>query len=440
MTSFVLAIWTFERNWSTGQFSTVVLAAALPNILMAPFAGALVDRWDKRRTLMWSVIGQSVATFVLATLFATGRIHTYWQIYPAIILIALCGSFQNPALGAASAVLLSKESYSQASAMWQLNSVAVMIISPLLAAALLPIVNMQGIVLFDALSYLFALIALFVVRIPNPSNTQDNDADSQDRSPGGFLRQVIKGWSYIQDRRPLLYLLVYGLFIDLVLDMVQIAVMPLSVRGGSAGRLASVMAASAFGMVAGTVLMTLWPGPKRRIGGVLGSGAVIGAMLVLAGTQRNAITQAVAFFLFTLFIPFNQSCSGAIWLSKTARELMGRVTATTSMFAQLCFPLACFITPLLTDRIFVPLLVPGGTLSTTPLAAIFGVGQQRGVGLLLAVMGLGMCIVSLTAYANRKLRCIETDLPEMSCPEAEAGGEPSGTPVTERAFAAGEQQ
>ena len=60
MTSFVMAIWSYQRHWSTGQFSTVVLAAALPGIIMAPFAGALVDRWDKRLTMMGAVAGQAI--------------------------------------------------------------------------------------------------------------------------------------------------------------------------------------------------------------------------------------------------------------------------------------------------------------------------------------------------------------------------------------------
>src|SRR5262245_6486672 len=57
MTSFVLGIWVYQRHSSTGQFSTVVLAASLPGILMGPFAGALVDKWDKRRTMIAAVIG-----------------------------------------------------------------------------------------------------------------------------------------------------------------------------------------------------------------------------------------------------------------------------------------------------------------------------------------------------------------------------------------------
>lgn len=421
MTSFVLAIWVFQRHQSTTQFSTVVLAASLPGILMGPFAGALVDKWDKRRTMIAAVLGQAVATLGLALLFTTHGIDSYWQVYPAIILIAVCGAFQYPALSAACAVLVPKEHYSQAGALWQLNQAAIMIVSPLLAAALLPLVRIEGIVFFDALTYMFALGSLLLIRIPNPE--PGSDEDGSDRAAGAvrsFLRQVSQGWRYISARRALLQLLAYSLFFNIVLDMVQIVVMPLAVKGGSAGRLASLMVTSALGMVAGSVIMAIWGGPKKRIVGVVLSGTLLGAALAVAGPQQNPIALAAAFFMFTLFIPFGLSSTGAIWLSKTSHDVLGRVTATTNMMTQLCFPVGCLIAPFLTDRIFTPLLVPGGPLATSVIGALFGVGPQRGVGLLLTAMGLTTILVSIVAFASPRLRLIEEELPEMAQPEIEA--------------------
>jgi MFS family permease len=420
MTSFVLGIWVFQRHSSTTQFSTVVLAASLPGILMGPFAGALVDKWDKRRTMIVAVLGQAVATLALAGLFATNRIESYWQVYPAIILIAVCGAFQWPALSAACAVLVPKEHYSQAGALWQLNQAAVMIASPMIAAALLPIAKIEGIVLFDAVTYVFALSSLLFIRIPNPEPSADGeDTDASDGRVIAFLRQVSQGFRYIKARRALLQLLVYTLYFNIVLDMVQIIVMPLAVKDGTPTRLASIMAASAFGMVAGSMIMAVWSGPKKKINAVLLSGTVLGAALVIAGPQQHPLWLAASFFLFAMCIPMGLSSAGAIWLSKTAHDLVGRVTATTTTLAQLCFPVACVIAPFLTDRVFVPLLVPDGSLAPTAVGALFGTGPQRGVGLLLTAMGLTTIVLSVAAFASPRLRFIEDELPEMSTPPIE---------------------
>jgi len=443
MTSFVLGIWVYQRHSSTGQFSTVVLAASLPGILMGPFAGALVDKWDKRRTMILAVLGQAVSTLALSALFATNRIESYWQVYPAIILIAVCGAFQWPALSAACAVLVPKEHYSQAGALWQLNQAAVMIASPMIAAALLPIAKIEGIVLFDAATYVFALGSLFFVRIPNPELSGENE-DAGGGRVVAFLRQVAQGWRYIKLRPALLRLLAYTLYFNIVLDMVQIVVMPLAVKDGTPTRLASIMAASAFGMVAGSMVMAVWSGPRKKIVGVLSSGALLGAALVVAGPQQNPVWLAASFFLFATCIPFGLSSASAIWLSKTAHDVIGRVTATTTTLAQLCFPAACVIAPFLTDRVFVPLLVRDGALSSSAVGALFGTGPQRGVGLLLTAMGLTTIALSIVACASPRLRLIEDELPEMSTPPIEVSTpEASAAPgmvLASQAVAVGENK
>ena len=442
MTSFVLAIWSYQKSWSTGHFSTIVLAASLPGILIGPFAGALVDRWDKRRTMIAAVVGQAISTLGLAALFATNQIDSYWQIYPAIILIAVCGAFQWPALSAAWAVLVPKEYYSQSGALWQLNQAAVMILSPLLAVALMPYVKIQGIVLFDALSYTFAIVTLILVYIPPIPKDESTDTAVETGGPVlVFLRQVAQGWLYIKARPALLQLLAYSLVFNLVLDMVQIVVMPLAVKGGTPGRLAGIMAASALGMVVGSVGMAAWSGPQRRITGVLGSGVISGLALAAAGPLQNPYLVAGAFFCFTLCIPAGQTSAAAIWLSKTARDLMGRVTATTNMLTQLCFPLGCFIAPILTDRVFGPILAPQGLLAGTIVGTIYGVGEQRGVALLLTVMGGTTILAAVVAWASSTVRNIERDLPDISEPEPEPEPETLTSPdliMTNQAAAGGE--
>ena len=257
--------------------------------------------------------------------------------YPAIILIAVCGAFQWPVLSAACAVLVPKEHYSQAGALWQLNQAAVMIVSPMLAAALLPIAKIQGIVLFDAATYIFALTSLFFIRIPNPEPSgESEEADAGRGKVAAFLGEVAQGFRYITSRRALLQLLIYTLYFNIVLDMLQIIVMPLAVKDGTPTRLASIMAASAFGMVAGSMIMAVWSGPKKKINAVLLSGTGLGAALVIAGPQQHPLWLAASFFLFAMCIPMGLSSAGAIWLSKTAHDLVGRVTATTTTFAQLC--------------------------------------------------------------------------------------------------------
>jgi MFS transporter, DHA3 family, macrolide efflux protein len=350
----------------------LILASCLPSILIAPVAGAMVDRWDRRLTMIWSVVGQSIGTFSMAFLFQLGQVEP-WKIYPPVIFISLCAAFQGPALSAASALMLPKEQYSRAGALRQLNQAAVMIISPILAVALVQTIHISGVVLIDAVSYLFAVGTLLTIQVPKPESSSASQT-----SVGSFLREIALGWSYIQRRRGLLQLLVYFAYVTLILNLTQILVMPLVLTNGAPKALATVMAVSACGMVGGSVAMTVWGGPKRSIAGVFASGIVLGSALIVAGFQTKLSVLSGSFFIFSLAIPLGLSCSGAIWMRKTEPDLLGRVSSTRRMISQLAFPAACFLAGPLADKIFRPLLAPWGRWCTVPSAASSAWGPRVG--------------------------------------------------------------
>lgn len=410
MTSFVLAIWTYKQNASTAQFAIVVLAAALPSIIMAPFAGTLVDRWDSRKVMAWSVAGQAVSTFVLALLFFNGTNLVYWQIYPAVVVVALCGAFQGPALTTAGTALLPESLYSRATGLWQLNQAAVMIVSPIIAAAIMNIVSIGWIVVFDGLSYAFALLSLLSLREPIRA-----PAGPIAQTAGGgvlakFFRDMGEGWRFIRMHRSLTHMLTFGLFVNLVYDVVQILALPLTVKEGTAGDLAWLMALSAAGMVVGSVVMAVWSGPRNNVTAIAVSALGVGLALVLAGLQKAPLALAACFFVFSLFIPLGQTASGALWMRKTQPAVLGRVTATTSMLVQMCFPLAVLIAPWLADEIFQPLLTGGGNWAVT----LFGSGPQRGVGLLLSVVGILTVLFTVLAWLDPRIRRIDALMADVS--------------------------
>jgi len=424
MTSFVLAIWTYQLNASTAQFATVVFAAAFPSIVMAPFAGTLVDRWDSRKVLAWSVAGQAAATALLAGQFAFGDGLVYWHIYPAIVVVAVCGAFQGPALTTVGTALLPEHLYSRATGLWQLNQAAVMIVSPIIAAAIMHFVNISGIVAFDTASYVFAMASLLCLRKPIRVQVKEAGDPATHGAVMRFLHDMSAGWLFIRRHRSLTHLLVFSLFVNLVYDIVQILALPLTVKEGAPGDLAWLMALSATGMVVGSVVMAVWKGPRSQVAGVVASAVGVGAALFVAGLQRSTLPLIVCFFFFSLAIPLGQTMSGALWMRKTEPDLLGRVSATTTMLTQLCFPLACVIAPLLADHVFQPLLISG---HWPWIASVFGTGAQRGVGVLLSLMGLLTLACAGVAWLDRPIRQVEILMRNVSRPDGDAN-EDAGVP------------
>ena len=100
MTSFGLAIWVFTETGSATQLALIVIAARVPMLLISPFAGALVDRWDRRKAMMLADAGAAFGTFVTMLLVVTGTFEI-WHLYVTLSISGLFQAFQFPAYSAA---------------------------------------------------------------------------------------------------------------------------------------------------------------------------------------------------------------------------------------------------------------------------------------------------------------------------------------------------
>jgi hypothetical protein len=98
---------------------------------------------------------------------------------------------------------------------------------------------------------------------------------------------------------------------------------------------------------------------------------------------------------------------------KVASDVQGRVSATRSMVSQSMMPIAFLLSGFLADHVFNPLLVEGGRLANTFVGRWIGVGPSRGIGLMMIMSGLILFVISAIAYANKHIRNIETEIPDV---------------------------
>src|SRR3989304_7909826 len=96
LSEFALALWVYQRTESVMQFAFVFVFKALPTILISPLAGALIDRWDRRKIMIWGDTGAALSTLAVAALLFLGRLET-WHIYLATMISSTFGAFQVPA-------------------------------------------------------------------------------------------------------------------------------------------------------------------------------------------------------------------------------------------------------------------------------------------------------------------------------------------------------
>lgn len=408
MTWFALTIWAWQ---TTGQVTALALVSFFsfgPTLLLSPIAGALVDRWNRKLTMMLSDLATGLGTVVVLLLYATHHLQI-WHIYAVGVLAGAFWAFQFPAYSAAVTMMLPREQYARAEGMIGLAQSATGILGPLLAAALLGVIGFAGIMLIDLVTLILALGALLLVHIPQPLSSVAGR-----QGQGSLWQESVYGLRYIYARpslRALQLLFAGGNFFE-SLGFALITPMILARSGNSEITLGTVQSIGAVGGVIGGLLLIIWGGPKRRIHGALLGWALANLMgMSLLGLGRSLALWAVGRFFVDFFTPIVEGSNQAIWQTKVAPDVQGRVFATRQLLSQITLPFGMLLAGPLADRVFEPAMVPGGRLAGT-FGGLTGTGPGSGMALMLLLAGLAGMLINLVGYVWRSVRCVEDILPD----------------------------
>ena len=178
----------------------------------------------------------------------------------------------------------------------------------------------------------------------------------------------------------------------------------------SAAALGLVMSLGGIGYLVGSVIISIWGCPKRRIHTVMVSMLLMGVFMTLIGLRAYLPLIMVSIPLCMFFLPITVSANQAIWQNRVAPDVQGRVFAIRQACLQATPLLAYLLTGPLMDKVFEPLLKVGGPLAGS-VGQIIGVGAGRGAGLLFICAGLIIVLVSVLGYLSPRMRRVEAELP-----------------------------
>lgn len=416
LTGFALAIFVYLETGSVTALSFVLLASQVPQLVMTPVAGALVDRWDRRIAMIVSDAGAGATTLVIAALLIVDRLEV-WHLYPLLGVASAFQAFQWPAYGAATTLLVPKAHYGRASGMVQLAEAAGQVIAPAAAGAVLAVAGLGAVVAIDFLTFLVALATLLAVRFPAPATSTEGAA-----AKGSLRSEMRFGFSYLAKRRGLLTLLGYFATLNLTLGAVGVAFFPLVLGFGSEAGAGIVVSLAAVGMVVGSLVMSAWGGPHPRINGVYLGAAGLGLALIVLSLRPSLLLVAGAGFVAFMLVPIANGSSQAIWQAKVEPDVQGRVFAVRRLLAQVTGPISILAVGPLIDNVFAPAMAEGGALAG-PIGSLIGVGEGRGAALMMMILGAATVVVTAAAIAYRPLRELEADVPDWDAlaPQPDAG-------------------
>jgi len=403
LTGFVLGIWVFQATGSVTQFGLLLASSALPRILVLPVAGVLVDRWNRRWVLILSDCVAALTTLVVVMLVASDQLEV-WHLYITTGVNSSSRAFQGLAYSAATPLLVKKEQLGRANGMVQASSALAELASPVIAGFLLGVIGLYGVIAIDFLTFLFALVTLGVVRIPDAPKSTESAVEKP------FKENLFFGWRYLREQPGLLGLLAFLFMSNLSLGFLQTLITPMVLSFATPQELGVVATLSGLGMLVGGVVMTVWGSSKRLIRSILLFSLCQAVALMIGGLREHLVFITIAGFGFLFFTPLIVSCSQTFWQRKIPSEAQGRVFAMRQMIAWTSLPLAYLAAGPLADSVE-PLLQPDGALASS-VGLLIGVGPGRGTAFLIMMLGVMNLLVVIVGYTAPRLRFLEDEIPD----------------------------
>jgi MFS family permease len=410
MSGFALTIWAFEKTGSATILGGMSSAFLVPFLAVSPFAGALVDRYNRKLMMMVSDLGAVLATGGILLLNAADMLEI-WHMYVAMVIYGVTSSFQWPAYSAAISTMVPKDQYSRANGMMMLIDSGPAVFSPVAAGALLPVIGLTGILILDVATFAFAITALLVVHIPQPRLTEEGQAGK-----GNLLQEAIYGFKYIFERKGLTALLAAIMCLNLVHGFsggALFAPMILTRTGNNTVALGSVQSAFAIGGVVGGLIVTAWGGfKKNRIRGMLLMWGLFGLIgLIGFGLGRGLAAWIPIAVLASMTFPVSQSASNAIWQSKVAPDIQGRVFSARRLIAWLTDPIMPVVAGAMADYVTEPAMATGGAFAST-FGGLVGTDPGSGMAMQYVFSGIGYVGIVIIAWFIPRIRNVERELPD----------------------------
>ena len=388
ITAFALTLWLYEKTGSALSTAALTICTYLPYVLMSVFAGAISDRFDKKKTMLWCDIFAALCTVIVCLMYKRNLLEG-WHLYVINILSGLMNSIQQPASEVAYTMLTPKEYYQKSSAMQYLSKSLISVGSPLIASVLYGFAKLDGAVFADLTSFVVAFtVLLLFIRLP--AIKEENE------EKGSFIEMTKEGLRFLKENRLILDIMLFMSGVNLVASAFD-AVLPAMIipnpRGGNTV-LGIVTSCSGIAMVIGSLFASIMPKPKDRVKVIyLTMLFALGVENFFLAFSRNPVVWCIGQILGWILVPVMSANQNVIMKNVVPMELMGRIYACRNTFQFATIPIGLFLGGFFTDVWAEPFMAKNA--ANAFLTGLFGSGKGSGASLMMFVLGLAGIAVCL---------------------------------------------
>ena len=393
MTGFALTLWLYEKTASSLSTAALTICSYAPYVLMSIFAGALTDRFDKKKTMLGCDVFAAICTMIVFVLFRTNSLMV-WHLYVLNAISGLMNTVQQPASEVAMTLIMPEKYYQKTSGLRSLSSSLISILNPLIATSLYSFLGLNGVIAADIASFMIASIALlFFIKIP------ENKSDKRER----VLVLAKEGLMFLRENPLIMALILFMSGVNLTASAFD-ATLPGYVlpnpKGGSSV-LGLVTACSGVAMIIGSLIVSVLPKPRNRVK------IIYLTMLFSLGTEnfllafsREPALWCIGQIIGWILVPVMSANLDVILRTSIPVQLQGRVYACRNTLQFFTIPIGLFFGGFMVDHVCEPLMRVYGDLSI--LKTLFGTGKGSGAALMMLLLGVSGSLICI--ITGKKLR------------------------------------
>ena len=388
ITSFALTLWLYEKTGSALSTAALTICTYAPYVVTSIFAGAISDKYDKKKTMLVCDALAALTTILVFVLYKADLL-SMWHLYAVNAVSGLMNTVQQPASEVAYTLVIPKEYYQKTSAFQALSRSVISIGNPLIASALYGLAGLDAVIAVDMATFAVAFLALlFFIRLP--------DVDRKAGKEEKVLKLAKEGLRFLKEHPLVLEVILFMSGVNLIASAFDAVLPALVIPQRGNGVLGIVTSCSGIAMVLGSMLMTIMPKPRDRVR------VIYLTMLFSLGTEnfllafsREPLWWCIGQIIGWMLVPVMSANQNVIMRNSIPVELQGRVYACRNTLQFFTIPIGLAMGGFMVDRACEPFMAANS--SNGLLTALFGSGKGSGAALMMFVLGAAgavWCLVS----------------------------------------------
>ena len=379
ITAFALTLWLYEKTGSALSTAALTICSYAPYVIISIFAGALTDRFNKRKTMLVCDMSAAICTLVVFVLYKSGNL-VIWHLYAINVFSGLMNTVQQPVSEVTMTLIVPKDCYQKVSGLQSLSRSLNSVVNPLIATALYSFAGLDLVIAVDLMSFAVAFVALAgFIRIP----------ETVGEVKEGTLRLVKEGLIFLKKTPMVLMLILFMSGVNLIASAFD-ATLPgyiIPNQKGGTNVLGVVTSAAGVAMIVGSLLVSVLPKPKDRVRVVYVTMLIsLGSENFLLAFAREPIVWCIGQIIGWILVPVMSANLDVILRNVVPVDLQGRVYACRNTFQFFTIPIGLLLGGLMVDRVFEPFMENHSYLSV--LTMLFGSGKGSGAALMMFILGI----------------------------------------------------